>query len=231
MSKVIDFKDYYKAYEKRYEQVHEKNMLWASKRNTPDVIDFLNKYKVSKKDKILDLGCGEGRDAIYLLKNGYNVLALDYSKEAIDMCKKLSDNKYNSNFKQFDIMEDRLDEKFKYIYSIAVLHMFVLKEHRDKFLSFVRTHLEKDGRCLICVLGDGKQEHASDIRDAFKDARRVVMNNDVNLNVATTSCRIVKWEDLESEILENNLIIENRWISKVIPEFNNCMCVVIKAKE
>ena len=34
---------------------------------------------VNKNDNILDLGCGEGRDSIYLLDNGYDVLAVDYS--------------------------------------------------------------------------------------------------------------------------------------------------------
>lgn len=131
-------KDYYKAYEKRYKQDYKENMLWSSKLFTPDVINFIDDYKVNKQDRILDLGCGEGRNAIYLLEKGYNVLAIDYSSSVIDMCNKLSSNKYERHFKQFDIIEDEKKEKFNYIYSIAVLHMFVLKEHRNKFLSFIR---------------------------------------------------------------------------------------------
>ena len=61
-------KDYYKAYEKRYKQVYKENMLWSSKLFTPDVIYFINDYKVNKQDRILDLGCREGRNAIYLLE-------------------------------------------------------------------------------------------------------------------------------------------------------------------
>ena len=39
--------NYYMAYEKRYSQVYEKNMLWTSKKATPDVIAFLKRYKIS----------------------------------------------------------------------------------------------------------------------------------------------------------------------------------------
>lgn len=60
-----DYNDYYKAYEKRYKQVYKENMLWSSTLPTPDVINFINDYKINKQDRILDLGCGEGRDAIY----------------------------------------------------------------------------------------------------------------------------------------------------------------------
>ena len=226
-----DYNDYYKAYEKRYKQVYEENMLWSSTLPTPDVINFINDYKINKQDRILDLGCGEGRDAIYLLEKGYNVLAVDYSLSVIDMCNKLSSNKYKKHFRQFDIIEDEIEEKFNYIYSIAVLHMFVLREHRNKFLSFIKTHLTDNGHCLLCVLGDGKQDYTTNIKEAFKDTKRVVMNNNKKLDIATTSCKIVNWVELEKEILENDLLIEKQWVSNDIPEFNNSMCVVIKRKE
>lgn len=226
-----DYNDYYKAYEKRYKQVYKENMLWSSTLPTPDVINFINDYKINKQDRILDLGCGEGRDAIYLLEKGYNVLAVDYSLSVIDMCNKLSSNKYKKHFRQFDIIENEIEEKFNYIYSIAVLHMFVLREHRNKFLSFIKTHLTDNGHCLLCILGDGKQDYTTNIKEAFKDTKRVVMNNNKKLDIATTSCKIVNWVELEKEILENDLLIEKQWVSNDIPEFNNSMCVVIKRKE
>lgn len=149
--------EYYKAYDQRYKQVHEKNMLWATTKNTKEVIDVIEKYKISKRDKILDLGCGEGRDASFLLNEGYNVTAIDYSNEAINKCNELTNNKYQENFKQLDIFKDLLDDKFKFIYSIAVMHMFVLDIHRNKYLKFIYNHLEDSGLALICVMGDGKK--------------------------------------------------------------------------
>lgn len=194
---------------------------------TLEVIDFLNRYNCSKTDDILEIGCGEGRDAIYLLDNGYRVLGLDYSINAINKCNELSNNKYTNSFKVFDLMNENLDKKFKYIYSIAVLHMFVLDKHRDLFYKFIYEHLSDDGYCLISVLGDGEKEYASDITTSFDEKERMVMNRGVMLDVISTSCRIVNFSNLEKELRKNKLQIKEKWISDKIPEFSSSICMVI----
>ena len=225
-------KDYYKAYEERYKKVHKQGNLWEYDTNSPIVIDFLKDNKVNKENKILDLGCGEGRDAIYLLNKGYNVLAIDYSKSAIDKCNELTNNKYKDSFKAFDIFKDKLASNFDYIYSISVLHMFVLDEHRNNYLNFIYNHLNKNGKALITVLGDGIIEKQTDINDAFELTERIIQKTNKKIYVAKTSCRIVNWHTLENEIKRNRLKIEKKWISNNIPGFNNSMCVIVsKEKE
>ena len=223
-------KNYYKAYDKRYKQVYVKDMLWSSKKPTKEVYEQVLNYKIGKEDSILDLGCGEGRDALFLLDRGYNVLAVDYSKTVIEKCNMLSNNKYQESFKQFDLIEDKINKKFKFIYSIAVLHMFVLDIHRSKYFDFINEHLEEDGICLISMLGDGVFEYHSNIEDAFYDVPRTILNCNIKINVATTSCRVVNWETLDTEIEKSNLRIISKWISKNIPEFNSSMCVVLSKK-
>ncbi len=201
--------------------------MWSSKSPTPDVFETIKKYNIPVSASILDLGCGEGRDSIFLLDNGYNVLAVDYSDTVIEKCRKLIQNKYNSKFRQFDIMSDVMDEKFDFIYSIAVIHMFVSEKHRNKFYSFIYDHLKDDGAALIVSMGDGKKVYESDIKNSFNDVERVVLNKDEKINIAATSCRIVDWDGFESELLNNNLIIKEKWVSENIPEFNSMMCVVV----
>lgn len=220
--------DYYKAYDKRYKQVYEKNMLWSSKKHTSEVYEYIISNNINKNAKILDLGCGEGRDAIYLLDNGYDVLAIDYSQNAINKCNELSNNKYTENFKQFDLLKDLVNEKYDFIYSIAVLHMFVLNKDRNKFLTFIKEHLNKNSKALICILGDGVNEYASNIEDAFVNTKRLVMNNNVDLDVVTTSCGVVNWNTLEKEVTNNGLKIKEKWISTKIPEFNSSMCIIVE---
>lgn len=223
--------DYYKAYEKRYQQVYKHNYLWSSKEPTPDVIETILKEKISSNAKILELGCGEGRDAIFLLNKNYDVLAVDYSNTVIEKCKELSNYNYNDKFKQFDIINDTLNDKFDFIYSIAVIHMFVNKEHRNKFYNFIYSHLNKNGIALIVSMGDGIKEYKSDVTKSFDDVERVVVNNDEKINIATTSCNIVNWNTFEQELLNNDLIVKRKWISEKIPEFNPAMCVVACRKE
>ena len=223
--------DYYKAYEKRYQQVYKHNYLWSSKEPTLDVIETILEEKISLNAKILDLGCGEGRDAIYLLNKNYDVLAIDYSNTVIEKCKELSNYKYNDKFRQFDIINDNLNAKFDFIYSIAVIHMFINKEHRNKFYKFIYNHLNAIGSALIVSMGDGIKEYKSDINKSFDDVERVVINNDKKVNIAATSCNIVNWNTFEKELLSNDLIIKRKWISKKVPEFNSAMCVIVCRKE
>lgn len=219
--------DYYKAYDKRYKQVHSNNLLWTTTKPTKEVLTFLNKYNCQKNDLILELGCGEGRDAIYLLENGYKLIAVDYSINALNKCNELTNNMYKDSFKQLDLIKDKLNLKFKYIYSIAVLHMFVTDNHRNQYFKFIKEHLSKDGIALITMLGDGISESKTDINKAFDNTKRIVMNNNKELNIATTSCRIVNFKTLEDELKRNNLIIREKWISTNIPEFTSSMCIEI----
>lgn len=218
---------YYKAYDKRYKQVHEKEVLWASFIPTLEVMDVINRFGINKHSKILEIGCGEGRDSIHLLKQGYNVLGIDYSEEAIKMCNKLSEDKFSLNFRQFDIIEDKLDEKFDFIYSIAVLHMFVEDFHRKKFLDFIREHLTDKGVAFITIMGDGEEQYSSNVEEAFIDSKRVNINNDEEMDIASTTCRIVDWEHFVNELDNSKLVIKSHWISDRIPDFNLSMCVVV----
>lgn len=222
--------DYYKAYDKRYRQTYENNSLWEISERTKEVIDTLKKYKITKNSNILELGCGEGRDAIYLLDNGYKVLGVDYSFAVIDKCNELTNYKYVNNFKQLDLIENSLNEKFDFIYSVAVIHMFVLDEHRNKFYNFIYDHLKDNGIALIISMGDGALEINSDLEKAFDDTKRVNINTNKEIMVASTSCRVKKIDEMKKEIQLNNLEILEEKIIDDVPSFNKCMLFIVKKK-
>lgn len=222
--------DYYKAYDKRYRQTYENNSLWEILERTKEVIDTLKKYKITKNSNILELGCGEGRDAIYLLDNGYKVLGVDYSFAVIDKCNELTNYKYVNNFKQLDLIENSLHEKFDFIYSVAVIHMFVLDEHRNKFYNFIYDHLKDNGIALIISMGDGTLEINSDLEKAFDDTKRVNINTNKEIMVASTSCRVKKIDEMKKGIQLNNLEILEEKIIDDVPSFNKCMLFIVKKK-
>ena len=120
---------YYEAYDKRYRQVHEKSLAWESDENSPIVIETLKKYIKIESPKILDVGCGEGRDCLYLLSLGYDIEGIDVSSEAISYCKNNAGENRN-RFHVVDVCTQSFEGKFDFIYSVATLHMLVLDDDR-----------------------------------------------------------------------------------------------------
>ena len=55
----------------------------------PELIDFFRRYE--PKGKMIDLGCGQGRDLIYLARLGYIVTGIDNSKVGIDQMNSISE--------------------------------------------------------------------------------------------------------------------------------------------
>ncbi len=221
-------KEYYKAYEKRYKQLHEKNMSWEADVRTNIIEDTMIKYNINKHASILEIGCGEGRDSKYLLSRNYNVLATDVSKEAISYCKKI-DKEHSNNYEVLDVLNcDDFSQKFDFIYSVACLHMLVLDDDRNKYFKFIYNHLNDDGYALILTMGNGKTERSSDIRKAWDDIERVHQETGIKVNVATTSCRIVNFDTLTKEIKLQNLKVINQGITSIIPNFPEIMYVIIK---
>ena len=79
---------YYDAYDDRYRQVHELNLQWFNENPSPIVAETIREFSLSHQHKLLEIGCGEGRDAYALLKQGFELLATDVSPEAISFCRK-----------------------------------------------------------------------------------------------------------------------------------------------
>ena len=97
---------YYEAYEERYKTIHKKGYSWSSDEPTPIVLKIIKELKINKNDKILEIGCGEGRDAKLLLDNGYNLLATDISLEAIDYCRAMMSS-FSNHFAVLDCLNEK----------------------------------------------------------------------------------------------------------------------------
>ena len=218
-------KEYYKAYEERYNTAHQKGVRWSSDKHSPIVMEIIKKYGITPEHQLLEIGCGEGRDSRTVLQNGYHLLATDISQEAVNYCKNAMPE-YEKNFRVLDCLSDDLDEAFDFIYGIAVVHMLVLDKDRDGFYQFIYHHLKEDGIALICTMGDGKVEMQSDIHRAYELQERE--HESGKMMVAGTSCRMVSFKTLEEELERNSLDIVESGITSALPDFNSLMYVVVK---
>jgi len=100
----------------------------------------------NKHNKLLDLGCGSGKDSIYFAKKGLDVTAVDFSKTGLD--------KISKNIDNLKIVNQSLENlKFKpnsfdIIYAHLSLHYF---DDRTTSKIFIKLHsiLKKNGLIFI----------------------------------------------------------------------------------
>jgi tellurite methyltransferase len=95
--------------------------------------------------KLLDIGCGEGKDAVFFARCGYDVSAFDISNAGIDKLKHLAE-KARVNIRVFkaNIWDYRLSEKYDILFSSGVLH-YIKPELRDEIMSNYKAHVRKQG--------------------------------------------------------------------------------------
>jgi SAM-dependent methyltransferase len=218
-------KKYYEAYDDRYRQVHKENLHWFDENPSSIVLEMMKKYAVPRNGKILEIGCGEGRDARAVLRSGFALTATDISGEAVAYCKRIMPE-FAQSFRVLDCLSDKLDEKFDFIYAIAVVHMLVPDKDRDGFYRFLREHLKPEGIALVCTMGDGEFEMQSDINRAFELQERE--HESGAMLVAGTSCRMVSFPTFEAELKRNGLEIVETGITSALPDFNSLMFAVVK---
>ena len=220
---------YYEAYDDRYRQIHSQNLQWFYDDPTPIVTETIQEFGIRNDQRILELGCGEGRDAYPLLKEGYSLLATDISPAAIRYAQKKWPE-FADHFSVLDCVGGEMAEKYDFIYAVAVIHMLVEDSDRDRFYTFIRQHLNPNGIALICSMGDGKLERQSDIRTAFELQNRTHEQSGKEVQIAGTSCRMVSFETLRAEMERNGLKIIKNGITAAPPDFPMLMYAVVNGR-
>ena len=91
------------------------------------LIDQILKNRFHKQMRILDAGCGEGRNMIYFIRNNFDIYGIDNNTEAVSMARILSKSLSNSyeveNIQPFSIEKNPFpDHFFDAVLCINVLH-------------------------------------------------------------------------------------------------------------
>lgn len=99
----------------------------------PTIIEYEN--MITKTACILDVGCGDGKNSLYLSKQGHlNIDAFDLSENAIAKLNRIAANrKLKVSAWVQDLCKYNFDKKYDLIFSFGTLH-FVSKTHWKSFL-------------------------------------------------------------------------------------------------
>ena len=120
----------------------------------------------SADKKVLDIGCGEGKDAVYMAQKGYNVTAFDLTENGIRKTVSLSE-KRNVNINAYvdDINTFRTDEQFDIIYSTGTVQ-YLFEENKKGFFEKLDKITKKNGIVYINVFSVHK--HRKLVRETLR---------------------------------------------------------------
>ena len=136
------------------------------------LLDQILKARFSKEMKILDAGCGEGRNAVYFLNAGYQIFGFDQEELAIQylrfVAKSLQPN-YDSHRFQVGRMEEIPFHKdaFDAVICSAVLHFAKGEAHFWKMMEELARVLKPGGILWfrMCTGFGGILEQSTELGD------------------------------------------------------------------
>lgn len=147
-----------------------------------DMSDTYNRFLplVKKNGRILDLGCGSGRDSLAFKTLGFEVVAVDGSKELCQFASELLNQEViNKRFDEIDF-----DNEFDGIWACASL-LHVSKNDMHSVLTKVSTALKEDG-IFYCSYKYGEAEREKEGRsfsDYTENDQDILFTPDLHLEV------------------------------------------------
>ena len=142
-------------------------------------------------DKAIDLGCGAGRDTVYLIKNGWKVLAIDKenSKEYIDL-KLNEEERKNLKFQCQDFENIKL-EKVKLIVANFSIP-FCSKDKFEDLWNSITQNIIQNGYFVGNFFG---------LKDSWADNKnkKIFLSKDEVLKLFESSFEIIDFQEIEKD--------------------------------
>jgi len=164
--KILDYEDLLEMLDDLLREPKEfwENFYEDRKRDIPffkvkgpdeNLVEYFSKGLSPKR--VLELGCGPGRNSIYMAKQGCSVNAIDISEKAIMWAKERANEEgLNINFHCVSIFDFEFDShSYDFIYDCGLFHH--LPPHRRlTYLNIIKKALKKDGHFgIVCFNTDG----------------------------------------------------------------------------
>ena len=114
--------------------------------------EIFQNYFLNRAGKVLDVGCGFGRQALILARTGYNVIACDICQSFLDIGKAVADREGLSiDFMRMDIKELQFqDNYFDYVLLLDTIE-HIPENGRGPVFSEVSRVLKKEGLVVISI--------------------------------------------------------------------------------
>lgn len=146
-------------FEERYQ---DDDTPWELNRPDKHLINLISKEKI-KPCKALDIGCGTGSNAIWLARQGFDVMAVDFSGLAIKKAEeKAEDQGVKIRFEVSDfLIKGEDDQTVDFIFDRGCFHSFDTEKNRKTFADNVAHRLKPDG-LWFSILGNADDPPGDD---------------------------------------------------------------------
>ena len=136
-------------YDRRYES---DTYYWGVKPSNicADVIEYFRDRR-HQKPRLIDLGCGEGRNAVHFARHGFEVHAMDSSRPGLEKTERLArENNVEVTVFQGDMAHYDLQDNYDVIFSTGALH-YLRPDMREKCFAQYRRHTRTGGLNVMSV--------------------------------------------------------------------------------
>ena len=106
-----------------YEERYQTNGYYWGLQPSKMCFEVMKLCPPTKPLRLLDVACGEGKDAVFFARNGYLVTAFDATHSGLEKARQLAEQmQAEVNFFQADMLDFRLDSEFDIIFCSGALH-------------------------------------------------------------------------------------------------------------
>lgn len=184
------------------EQVSYWNKFYASNPELKEPSPFAKSIvcHLNENAKIIDLGCGNGRDSLFFKRNGLDVTAVDKAEVAINTLHEQHGHHIRFKCDDFILTDELKPEHFDYCYSRFTMHS-IDQNQQDMMIENVYKSLKNDGLFFIEVrsikddiygLGEEVERNAFIYNDHY---RRFVVKEELEQELEKTGFEIVYAEE------------------------------------
>jgi len=132
---------------------------WSIDQAQPDLIAAAEKGEV-RGPAVLDVGCGDGNNAIYLAGRGFNVTGVDFSAKAISIAKqKAREENVDVTFITLDALKiGSLAKKFDTVIDFGLFHN-LSGNKREQYVRALSDVCVSKGQLLMLCVADQAGEY------------------------------------------------------------------------
>ena len=115
------------------------------------LFELINLCPPAENKKVLDIGCGEGKDAVFMAEKGYDVTAFDLTENGIRKTISLAHKRgVKVNAYVDDINTFETDEQFDIIFSTGTVQ-YIFDENKEAFFKKLEKITKPNGIVFINV--------------------------------------------------------------------------------